>query len=378
MPLHNNTKRCVCQEHIDKIEQEITAKFAPRRLQSELLANSYERLTLDKKAQRVRECGTFLEWSLPPEPAAGLHRGVPAAAPEQDKPRLSAANFCRDRLCPMCNWRRCHKIFSQVSRIQTVLSASDYDFVFVTLTVPNVDGSELSDEIDKMQAAWHKFIKYKRIQSAFVGYFKSLEVTRNNDKRSKSYGTYHPHYHIIFVVRKCYFTGRDFIKRDELLALWKRAKRDDRITQVDIRRVTDKQKQKELIIDGVKQKVDFTELGSAVAEIAKYAVKSSDFLGKMDKHGRIIVPLPEWLTDEIVSVYSVALAGRRLCAFGGVFEQVRKELNLDDPEDGDLIHEDGEQLNADMAIMVARYGWSCGAYKLIEIVPKKKSVICED
>jgi plasmid rolling circle replication initiator protein Rep len=271
-----------------------------------------------------------------------------------------------------------------VSRIQAVLSASDYDFVFVTLTVPNVDGSELSEEIDKMQAAWNRFIGYSRIKKAFLGYFKSLEVTRNNDIKSKNYGTYHPHYHIIFVVHKRYFRELDYIKRDELLELWKRAKRDDRITQVDIRRVTDKQKQKEIIVDGVKQKVDFTELGSAVAEIAKYAVKSSDFLGKMDKNGRIVVPLPDWLTDEIVSVYSIALAGRRLCAFGGVFEQVRKELNLDDPEDGDLIHEDGEQLNADLAVMVARYGWSCGAYKLIEIVPKtnvnKNSVIveCED
>ena len=376
MHLHNNTKRCVCQEHTTQIEKEIAAKFTPRRLQSETLADSYERLTFEKKAQRVRECGTFLEWSLPPEPAAGLHRGVPAAAPEQDKPRLTAANFCRDRLCPMCNWRRSHKIFSQVSAIMSAMP-SDYDFVFVTLTVPNVEGSDLEKEIDKLQNAWHKFIKYSRITRAFKGFFKSLEVTRNNDKRSKSYGTYHPHYHIVFAVLKSYFKSRDYIDRDELLALWQRATGNKMITQVDIRRVTDK-KRKEAIKDGVEQKIELNDLASAVAEIAKYAVKSSDFLGKMDKDGYIKVPLPSWLTDEVVSVYAVALAGRRLCAFGGIFEEIRKELNLDDPEDGDLIHEDGEQLNADMALMVARYGWSCGAYKLIEIVPKKKSVICED
>lgn len=382
MPLHNSTKRCVCQEHTDKIEQEIAAKFTPRRLQSELLADSFERLTFDKKAHRVRDCGTFLEWSLPPEPAAGLHRGVPAAAPEQDKPRLTAANFCRERLCPMCNWRRSHKIFSQVSAIMSAMP-SDYDFVFVTLTVPNVEGSDLGKEIDKLQTAWHKFIKYSRITRAFKGFFKSLEVTRNNDRRSKSYGTYHPHYHIVFAVLKSYFKSRDYIDRDELLALWQRATGNKMITQVDIRRITDKKRRKDALIDGIEQKVNTNDLASAVAEIAKYAVKSSDFLGKMDKNGRVIVPLPEWLTDEVVSVYSVALGGRRLCAFGGIFEEIRKQLNLDDPEDGDLIHEDGDKLNADMAIMVARYGWSCGAYKLIEIVPKnnkKNDVLieCED
>ena len=33
------------------------------------------------------------------------------------KKRLHSANFCRNRLCPMCNWRRSLKMYSQVSQI---------------------------------------------------------------------------------------------------------------------------------------------------------------------------------------------------------------------------------------------------------------------
>ena len=79
-----------------------------------------------------------------------------------------------------------------------------------------------------------------------------------------------------------------------------------------------------------------------------------------------------------------ALAGRRLCSFGGCFDEARKLLNLEDPEDGDLIHDDDDILNPDLLEMIAYYGWSCGAYKLIKLVPKssmnKNNVIveCED
>ena len=352
---YNNTKRCVCQEHTSKIENELTEKFVPRRLQADMLANCYERLHFDRRAERVRECGTYTEWKCypVPEPAAGLHRGVPAAAPElEQKPRLDKANFCRDRLCPMCSWRRSHKIFSQVSAVMSVIG-DDYDFVFVTLTVPNIGGSDLGKEIDKLQNAWQRLSKFKRIQKAFKGFFKALEVTYNAEA-----DTYHPHYHIVFAVNKQYWKRADYITHDELLEMWRKATRNPNITQVDIRRAGKRRKS---------EQTELEALSASIAEIAKYAVKSSDFLGKIDKTGRVIVPNPDKLVDKVVSVYAAALAGRRLRAFGGVFEEARKQLNLDDPEDGDLIHTDGEIINPDLMYMIYTYRWSCGGYKLVAV-----------
>lgn len=338
----------------DTPEQEIKEKFEPKKLQSELLAQSYSRIGYDNKAYRVAECGTFLEFARTiGQGSGGAPRGCPCGAPEGTQTanvsnfKLHNANFCRDRLCPMCSWRRSYKIFAQVSQIMNVIGGK-YAYLFVTLTVPNCIGEELSDTITDINKAWHRFIGYKRIKSAVKGFFKALEVTRNKDN-----GTYHPHIHCVVAVNPSYFKSRDYMQRDEWLQLWQRATKDSSITQVDVRRARSKQ--------NAEGEQAVKALSSAVAEIAKYAVKSSDYLISDNTQ----------LTDEIVGVLVPALANRRLCSFGGVFEEVRQQLQLDDCEDGDLIHLDGE-INSELAVQIYRYGWSAGAYKLIEVKEKSE------
>lgn len=68
-------------------------------------------------------------------------------------------------------------------------------------------------------------------------------------------------------------------------------------------------------------------------EISKYAVKGSDFL----------VGSPE-LMQRHVSNFLAGLSGRRLVGSTGVFKRVQRELCLDDPETGDLVITDGQQL----------------------------------
>ena len=330
-------------------EQELQEKFVPKKLQSELLAQSYSRIGYDSKAFRVADCGTFLEFARTiGQGSGGAPQGVPcgnlAGTPTANfsKFKLHNANFCRDRLCPMCSWRRSYKIFGQVSQIMDVIG-DKYAYLFLTLTVPNCSPETLSQSITDIQTAWRVFIRNKRFKSAVRGFFKALEVTRN-----ASTNTYHPHLHVVLAVDKYYFKSKDYINRDEWLTLWQKATKDDSITQVDIRRARSKKN-----ADG-EQAVK--ALSSAVAEIAKYAVKSADYLINDDTR----------LTDEIVGLLVPALNNRRLCSFGGVFDEVRKQLQLDDAEDGDLIHLDGE-LNSDIAVQIYRYGWSAGAYKLIEV-----------
>lgn len=317
-----------CQGTPDK---EIKEKFEPKKKQSILLAGSYARIGYEHKSENVENCGTFLEFAKTADCDFRLHK----------------ANFCRDRLCPMCSWRRSYKIFSQVSQIMSVICDS-YCYLFLTLTVPNCSADELSDCIDGLSYAWYKFSHYKRFKDAVKGYFKALEITRN-----KSNGSYHPHFHVVLAVDKKYFKDSKYIKRDEWLALWQKATKDKSITQVDIRRAKGKK-------DG---STAVKALSSAVAEIAKYAVKSADY----------IIVDNEPLMDDIVFTLSYALHGRRLCAFGGVFEEVRRQLMLDDVEDGDLIHVDGN-ISGDLAVQIYRYGWSCGCYKLIEIDTPAKGV----
>jgi Plasmid rolling circle replication initiator protein and truncated derivatives len=228
--------------------------------------------------------------------------------------------------------------------------ANDYEFLFLTLTVPNCTADELVKTLNAMSKAWIRFTHYAPIKRILKGFFKALEITYNLKA-----DTYHPHFHNVLAVPKRYFKEKDYLKRDEWLRLWQKAMNDDSITQVDIRRARGKIKGSEVSVEGVEA---VKALASAIAEIAKYAVKSSDYLFQSER-----------ITDKVVSVLVPALSGRRLCSFGGCFQEVHQALQLDDAEDGDLVHVNNE-LRSDLAVQIYRYGWSCGAYKLIEIVKK--------
>lgn len=339
--MNYSTKNMVCQG--DTPEKELKKKFAPKKEQTEVLARSYERLGMTSKASRVFDCGTLLDWVR-----------------DVDKWKLHNANFCKDRLCPMCAMRREFKIFAQVSQVMDEIQ-DKYIFLFLTLTVRSCSADELPNTINRMQAAWNNLIHYKAFENVVKGFFRALEVTHNTDTDSPNYDTYHPHFHCILAVDCRYFNSADYVPRDKWLQMWQKAYKDPLITQVDIRRC----KSKEDIRQGEKA---VNTLSSAVAEIAKYSVKSADYLGEV-RNGSLVRPFDDEFMDSAVAALTVALYKRRLISFGGVIEDVRRRLMLDDVEDGDLVHLDGN-IRSDLCLQVWRYGWFGGVYKLIEIVEK--------
>lgn len=359
-----NTNPTECQEEVEK-------KFYPKKYFCSPLSHSYERLGMVGNAERVRHCGDWLDFADTP-----------------DGFKLYDARFCRDRLCPMCSWRRSYKIFGQISQVMDLI-AGEYEFLFLTLTVINCKGSDLSATISKMQKAWTSYFvrpnrTNRRAKDVIKGYFKVLEITHNLDKYACKYikhngkkkkipiivnghripnpyyDTYHPHFHVILAVNKSYFTSRDYIEQDEWLKMWQKAYGDPNITQVYI----EKCKPKKSDIKAGEQYV--RTLSSAVAEVAKYAVKSSDYIGFFDKDGN-----PRTYSKSVIDSAVVALTDglyhRRLCEFGGVFRDARDKLQLDDCEDGDLVHIDNYKFRPDIAYAIYRYGWSSGAYKLTSI-----------
>lgn len=293
------------------------------------MSESYCRLGWERKAQRVGDCGSWLEFFKT--------RNTEIEEGSREF-KLHRANFCRERLCPMCAWRRSYKIFGQVSQIMEYLG-DNYRYIFLTLTVPNCSPERLSEVVDDMVKGFNRLMHRKAVQRAVKGYFRVLEVTRN-----KKTGTYHPHFHVVLAVSPKFFKDDRYIKRDDWLLMWQQSMKDDSITQVDVRTVKDK---KTGATSGV-------ALCSAVAEVAKYAVKASDYVFKNKPK----------LMDEIVLTLTSALGGRRLTSFGGVFSDAREHLKLDDCENGDLIHVNGD-IRTDLGVMIYRFKWSAGCYKLV-------------
>ena len=310
-------------------DSEIKDRFVPKKVASILLSESYRRLGRIGKADRVSDCGSFLDFAYAIDENGSM----------SESGKLHSANFCRDRLCPMCSWRRSLKIFGQVSHIMDCI-AGNYKFLFLTLTVPNCAPDELPATLDRLMVSFKKLMKYKRLK--FVkGFFRALEITRNKDT-----GTYHPHFHCILAVPMNY-GKKEYVKHSEWLNLWRKAYKDDSITQVDIRVLKDK--------DGNRLEGEFTKsMKAAIAEVAKYPLKSSEYLFSGD----------QVITDDIIRTLSDALFHRRLVAYGGCFKDAFEKMALDDPEEGDLIHLD-DSINESLSMLIVRYGWSCGVYKII-------------
>ena len=275
---------------LNNLQLEIEKNFLGKKAQTETLAAIYSNLNLDSRSQRVLDCGTFLEFKV-----------------SQDKAKLQHANFCKDRLCPMCNWRRSLKIFAQVSKVMNCMN--DYDFLFLTLTVKNCVAADLPKTVQALYDGWrYLYNKNKEFKTVISGTFRSLEVTRN-----KKDGTFHPHLHCILAVKPSYFK-KGYISQKRWSELWAHACDLDYNPIVHIQKVKDSGK----------------GISGAVAEVSKYSVKGSDFL------------YPEDIDNscKFVQAFLNSLSGRRLCGWTGIFSRIRKQLQLDDIENGDLVHTD--------------------------------------
>jgi plasmid rolling circle replication initiator protein Rep len=318
----------------DKILKDVNASgkdnnWKERKKSTLDLADSYKRIG-SNKYYRVLDCSTFLEFRLAVDNSL----------------KLSNANFCKVRLCPMCSWRRSLKIFGQVSRVMDHVEENyNYKYIFLTLTVKNCYGEDLRDTLDLMTKAFNTMTRRKAFKQAVNGYFRSLEITYNKEN-----DTYHPHFHMILAVDNSYFTqSRIYLSQNDWTELWKSCLKVDYTPVVDVRRI---------------KKDDNKGFGKAVAETAKYTVKAEDFLIRDDKGN-----IQENLTDEVVETLDYALHRKRLTSFGFVFKEIHKKLNLDDTEDGDLTNTDNEDLREDLTNIILRYQWNIGIknYVLVEV-----------
>lgn len=165
---------------------------------------------------------------------------------------IASANFCRNRFCPTCQWRRSVKLFRQNYDCFEWIKAKypGCRFVFLTLTVRNVPIDSLAHRLADMSAAWNRFTQRRDFKGlGLLGWLRVLEVTRN-----AHIGTYHPHFHVVLVVPGgLWLPGHDW-----WLRCWQLAARDESIMFVNLR-----------VVDGSK---------SSIEEISKYVVKDSDFL----------------------------------------------------------------------------------------------------
>lgn len=254
--------------------------------------------------------------------------------------KLQAAEFCRDRLCPMCSWRKSLVTFSQLSDIMLRIDATTDGLVpiFLTLTMRNCGSSDLADCISRELRAWSRMVTSKHRRKPWriaVGWFRALEITYN-----KKDGTWHPHIHAILLVEPDYFENPDkYIDQREWEAEWQWALGVDYKPRVDVRTIKGSQ-------------------AKAIAEVAKYTVKPGEWLDIDDGDG----------TDERVELLARVLKGRRLTAFGGLMKETRKALKQEDAETADLVRTgDDATMRGDLVTAMEKFEWQIGLTNFVMV-----------
>lgn len=222
----------------------------------------------------------------------------------------------------MCAWRRSLKIaYHNKLIVEEANRQYKPAWVFLTLTVKNVEGDHLKQTITDMMQGFRKLFQYKKVKSGTLGFFRALEITKNHEEN-----TYHPHFHVLIPVKRSYFTGKSYIKQAEWTSLWKRAMKLDYTPIVHVQRVKGK---KGIDAEAIEKEVrEAMEEQKAILEISKYPVKDTD-----------VIRGNEVTEENLDTVYYLdgALASRRLIGYGGILKEIHQELNLTDAEDGDLI-----------------------------------------
>ena len=299
-----------------------------------------------------------------------LHCGdfIITGVDENGDRRIVEANFCKARLCPLCQHRKSAKARAQVFDIVNHLEG--YSYIFLTLTMKNeaIADSTISAALERLSKAWQRFTQRKRVRDTVLGYYKSVELTVDFNERisddmyraarkyyderglkagdyNPNYYFFHPHIHAILAVPERYLSnpGRLYISQREFSELWRDALRVDYTPICDVRRIKRQRGEDETSGEELR----------AVLEVTKYCTKSADILAGDTSEDIKIMGLRE--------IY-YGTFGKRFASLGGVFKDMHKELGLSDIESEDEDENEKRLSYTDIQGFAWQYGVSGGKY----------------
>lgn len=262
---------------------------------------------LAKQGARMRQC------------AGVLHFGW-REAEEGAKLRLRRAQFCRVRVCPVCQWRRSLMWRARLYQaLPSIIKANPQGrWLFLTLTVRNCYIPDLRETLQAMNKAWHALVKRQEFRHV-LGWLRTTEVTRGRD------GSAHPHFHVLLLVKPG-MLSKYYVPQSRWAELWQECMRLDYLPIVDIRAVTERPRKGEddpfpvELPDGMSP-----GLARAILEVAKYSTKDKDLTADTG-----------WLL-----CFTKQVRGLRFLAAGGVLKDV---LQFDAETNADLLLQTAEKV----------------------------------
>lgn len=252
-------------------------KYTEKKQRNQVFQKFIKRHIGENQMDLVEDCNTFLSF---------------VADKTLEKQKLYKANSCKNRFCPVCAWRKARKDALGLSlMMQYIKQQENKEFIFLTLTTPNVMSDELENEIKRYNNSFRKLIKRKKVGSVIKGYVRKLEITYN-----KRRDDYNPHFHVLIAVNKSYFTDkRYYISQQEWLDLWRDVTGISEITQVQVQKIRQNNNRE-------------------LYEMAKYSGKDSDYL----------------INQKVFDAFYKSLKGKQVLVYSGLFKEAKKKLKNGD------------------------------------------------
>ncbi|MGG7079672.1 protein rep, partial [Clostridium sardiniense] len=297
---NDNIKALKSKENTKIKKKEILDKCKDKKERNIKFKNFIKDKISERNLEYIKDCGSYLGFITNKEISIK---------------KLVEGNFCKNRFCPFCAWRKSLKEALKIKIcMEHLQKEEDQEFYFLTLTAPNIVGAELEEEIKHYNKSFKRLMQRKDVQAVVTGYVRKLEVTYSSEryitkalyKKKKNYydykglkigdlepnyNTYHPHFHVIISVKRNDIkNNRGWIKQERWLQLWREATGNSSITQVDFKKVRDIRDGKEAI------------------EIAKYAAKDDDYLH----------------SQEVFDIFYNALKGKQMIVYSGLFKEAVK------------------------------------------------------
>lgn len=293
------------------------------------LAASYARLASSEtydgaarryanKAQACAQCGTYIGMTTDPQTG---------------KAAIAAANFCRLRLCPMCQRRRSLRIFGVTSKILDHIDQTrpgQQRWLLLTLTVRNCSLDALEGNLTHMANGWRALQRRPGYKRRVIGAMRTTEITVNQQTWQV-----HPHIHVMLAVPPEYMRRKSglYWTTDQWATQWQTAMGLDYKPVVNVRAIQARSKR------------------AATAEVSKYLAKGSDYLLTDSGDG-----LGNARTDWLVAGLDAAIHGVRMTSYSGIMLAAQRALAIEDPEDGDLT----DDVHGVCAAAIRHYHWRPG------------------
>lgn len=242
------------------------------------------------RGYRMKDCGSFIRYKICPDCGTFY---------------VERTNLCRDRFCPICNWRlslkryvKMHEVFDTIDRRYPRAV-----YTMITLTLKNCKKDYIDQALNRIGEAWHKITSSRKFQGLVAGYAKSIEITYNRQTHE-----FHPHIHSIIM-----WTGAE--QNDYIIDRWLELING----YGDELAVHSAQEGHEIYTVESGETFGDSKLG-AILEVFKYAIKNND--------------LQDMPLNEFKALLGSVL-NRRLVSFGGIIKNVARELNAADLEEID-------------------------------------------